>query len=70
MSLAQLDVFSTQMAKEYFEDVSKALVYLELFLLCVMSCSSQLQRSCIGYMMDFPVGMNATQEEVMHYSIA
>ena len=42
MSDAQLDVFSVTMQREYFQEVSKSLVYAELLLLCVLSISSQL----------------------------
>lgn len=54
MTPAQIDVFAAQMHKEYFQDTPKLLIYSELVLLCIMSCSSQLQRTCINYMMDFP----------------
>ena len=54
MTPAQIDVFAAQMHKEYFQDTPKLLIYSELILLCIMSCSSQLQRTCINYMMDFP----------------
>ena len=42
MSLAQLEVFSTTMQKEYFENASKWVVYAEVIMLIVLNWSSQL----------------------------
>jgi hypothetical protein len=67
MTPAQIDVFAAQMHKEYFQDTPKLLIYAELILLCIMSCSSQLQRTCINYMMDFPEQYHGDNNDQTHH---
>ena len=70
MSDAQLEVFSATMQREYFQEASKNLVYAELLFLCILSISSQFQRTCIGYMMDFPIPGDLSPQEAKFYGIA
>lgn len=70
MSDAQLDVFSATMQREYFQEVSKSLVYAELLFLCILSISSQLQRTCIGYMMEYPIPVDWSDDQMKFYGIS
>lgn len=59
------------MQREYFQEVSQSHVYAELLFLCLLSISSQLQRTCIGYMMEFPIPDGVlTDEEAAFYGIS
>ena len=67
-SLAELEMHSLSRAREEYEE-SALYFYLELFLLCVISCVGQLQRSAIGYMMDYSLNLNASVAYKKMYQI-